>query len=420
MHWCNTFLRQLKNVLASLSLFLGSLGAAQLDLEWIDTATGETSYTVQWSAYPDYVPLLGSASLTADSETYTITGLENSTLYYVRIYSSNAKGDSDSLDGNETTVPANPSSLAASRTDGSKINLSWAEPYSGADSYKIEYKKSGDSTWTEFASGVTDISDTVSGLEGETSYDFRVRGTSAGGDGGYSNIYSMTTGVALPPLLKETFEGPESVVGVNGSADNSGWSANNTTVYFDYESSPISDNYSLQVIGETRKASYPISPAGTEIWIYFRFKGGNTSTFPEKFLVVTDKSGNECMRLLLRADLQEIYMRHGTIDESNGIDNWPGADIDYSAERHVRIQWEKGTGTDGYMKMWTSADGTFSEHADRTITTGDGHFAPAIVNIHGGSDAIVDNLLISVDEIGSNPDFGTPPQAPSGLLQLNP
>lgn len=382
-----------------------TLSGTQLDLEWIDTASGETSYTVQWSELSNYSVLTGSAVLAANVESYSITGLDSNTLYYVRVFCSNAKGDSDNLDGSGTTVPAAPISLSGAQGDGSKIDLTWTAPSGGASSYKVEYKRTVDSTWTEFASGVAGTLDTVTGLDGTTSYDFRVRGTSAGGDGSYSNVDTITTGTAAPPLLAETFEGSESVTGGTGTADNTGWSANNVAVNFNYTSNPIAGSNSLQVIGSTREATHSITPAGDEVWIYFRIKGAVESTFPVPVLTLEDGSSNECMKINVRSNYEEIYIRHGTVDEISAINNWPGSDVDVSVERHVRIQWIKGTGSDGIMRLWTSSDGSFSLTADREITTGDGNYTPASVTLYGGSDAIIDSLLISDDEIGSNPSI---------------
>lgn len=386
------------------ALLIGSLNAAQIDVDWVDAATDEDNYVVEWSLASNYDPLVSSATIAANLETYSITGLDNNTLYYVRVYATSSLGDSANLDGSETTVPAAPTSLSAAQGSGSKVDLTWTAPTGGAASYKVEFKTSVSSTWNEFASGVTGVLDTVSGLDGSTSYDFRVRGTTAGGDGAYSNIDSVTTGTASPPLLEETFEGAVAVTGGTGTADSTGWVATSANNNFDYSSSPIAGTYSHQATDDGETSSKSISPAGTEVWLYFRFKGGAASTVADlRALTMVEAAAGVGLRINVRSNRNEIYLQHGTVRSESNIDNWPGASSDFSVERHVKIQWEKGTGSNGVARMWTSSDGTFNPIADREITTGDGNYNVDTVRLYGGSDAIIDNLYISDDEIGNNP-----------------
>jgi hypothetical protein len=78
------------------------------------------------------------------------------------------------------SYPLTPKSLAANKTGvttADRINLTWTAPNdsSGITDYKVEFKKTSDSAWTTFADGTsTTTSATVTGLDGNTSYEFRV------------------------------------------------------------------------------------------------------------------------------------------------------------------------------------------------------------------------------------------------------
>lgn len=87
-------------------LAANAVSSSAIALEWTDNSGDETSFTLQRS-------LDGStgwttvATLDADDEAHTDTGLDAETTYYYRIRASNAYGDSDwSSNANATTLAA--------------------------------------------------------------------------------------------------------------------------------------------------------------------------------------------------------------------------------------------------------------------------------------------------------------------------
>src|SRR5262249_6768402 len=91
-----------------------------------------------------------------------------------------------------TTAPAAPTNLSASAASSSAINLSWSDSSADEDGFKVERLVGG--TWTQVAvvgANVTSWQDT--GLAAGTSYSYRVRAYSAGGESAYSNTASATT-----------------------------------------------------------------------------------------------------------------------------------------------------------------------------------------------------------------------------------
>lgn len=91
------------------------------------------------------------------------------------------------------TAPSAPSSLSATSVSDSQVDLAWADNSGNEDGFTIERDSgSGFAVIATVGSNVTSFSDT--GLGCETSYSYQVKATNCGGDSGYSNIASATTG----------------------------------------------------------------------------------------------------------------------------------------------------------------------------------------------------------------------------------
>ena len=88
--------------------------------------------------------------------------------------------------GSAANAPAPTGLTVTSDTDDS-VSLSW-NTVTNAGAYKVEYRRSGSISWLHAGYVYSSTSDTVEGLECNTSYDFRVR---ARGDG---SPYSYTYG----------------------------------------------------------------------------------------------------------------------------------------------------------------------------------------------------------------------------------
>jgi subtilisin family serine protease len=90
--------------------------------------------------------------------------------------------------------PPAPSNLAAAATSSSQINLSWTDNSYNETGFKIERKIGATGTYSQVATvgaNVTTYSDT--GLNGSTTYYYRVRAYKTAGDSSYSNEASATT-----------------------------------------------------------------------------------------------------------------------------------------------------------------------------------------------------------------------------------
>ena len=92
-----------------------------------------------------------------------------------------------------------PSSLAASATSGSQVNLSWVDNATNETGFKIERKTGASGTYAQIATvgaNVTSYSDLS--LNAGATYFYRLRAANATADSAYSNEASATTPVSPP------------------------------------------------------------------------------------------------------------------------------------------------------------------------------------------------------------------------------
>ena len=178
---------------------------------------GETSY-----AFSDLAIASGTVIGTVDATdadndtlTYSITGTDASkfdidadgeitaaeTLEYAQDYSINVVAD-DGTDtttiavtiNTETVTPRAPS-IAVDATTHNSIDITITAGNNGGTSVTDwEYELDGDGTWNAF--GSTDLEQTISSLEADTTYSIKVRGINSEGNGVASTAQSGTTDAA--------------------------------------------------------------------------------------------------------------------------------------------------------------------------------------------------------------------------------
>ncbi|MCE1187950.1 MAG: fibronectin type III domain-containing protein [Ignavibacteria bacterium] len=152
----------------------------------------------------------------------TVTGLSAATTYYAAVYEFNGSATTTNFytttpgTANQITAPAAPTAIAATNVTGGSFSANW-NAVTGATGYKIDV-----ATDNGFASLVRSYSDlstgnvttySVSGLDGETQYFYRVRATNAGGASDNSNTIDVTTGspLASEPTTQAAISGISSV-----------------------------------------------------------------------------------------------------------------------------------------------------------------------------------------------------------------
>jgi hypothetical protein len=177
------------------NLVATSASSTSISLSWFDNSPNETGFRIERGTTPtgQFTEL---AATSADATTYSNTGLTASTTYYYRVRANNSAGDSTvSNVANATTLPAAPSSLAATPVASDSISLSWLDNSTNETEFSIE--RGTGSTGGPFAqiattsAGVTTYSDT--GLTALTTYYYQVRANSIAGYSDYSNVANATT-----------------------------------------------------------------------------------------------------------------------------------------------------------------------------------------------------------------------------------
>lgn len=172
-------------------------------LNW-GSVSGATSYNVQWkrASLTTWNTLSG---ITGNS--YNLTGLTANTAYNFRVQANcNGTLGTYSSTSNFTTPSTvscgTPTNLSAASVTATSANLNWGS-VSGATNYTLQWKTAASSTWTT-VNTVSGTSYNLTGLAGNTAYNFRVRANCGSAQGAYSNNGNFTTLVPACPDIYES------------------------------------------------------------------------------------------------------------------------------------------------------------------------------------------------------------------------
>ena len=185
-------------------------GTTRIDLSWTAPAiTGGspiTGYKIEES--PNGNSNWTTLEADTNATTYAHTGLAGGTTRHYRVsaINSNGAGAPSNVDDatTGTTVPDAPTSLAATASGTTRINLSWTAPGSDGGSsitgYRIEESPNGNSSWTTLEADTNGPATTYShtGLSGGTTRHYRVSAINSNGAGAPSNVDGATTGTTVP------------------------------------------------------------------------------------------------------------------------------------------------------------------------------------------------------------------------------
>ena len=153
-------------------------------------------------------------------------GLDCDTGYYFRV---RARGDgspysytygdpsssvSETTDGCPLPTAPRPTGLSVTSDTDDSVSLSW-NAVTDAGAYKVEYRKGSSSSWLHADYVYSGTTETVDGLDCNTSYDFRVRARGDGSPYSYtygdpsSSVSETTDACPTPPA-------PQNLAGASG------------------------------------------------------------------------------------------------------------------------------------------------------------------------------------------------------------
>ncbi len=213
----------------------------------------------------------------------------------------------------------------------------------------------------------------------------------------------MTLAVALfapssraATLLQEGFEGT--------GYENSGWTVppqSLTPPNPDYAGAPLVGSQSLRCTG----VSFVQRPFvnNTEFYAYCQVRWLQWSDFR---VVLDWLNASQTATATVYADFgRRLQVIHG------GIAQTGTTIISDNVTYHLWVEWSKGSGTDGTMKLFLSTTGFKPATPEASVTTGQGG-ALALLDLGpfgANADVVYDNLIISDAPIGNNPSANAPP-----------
>ena len=139
----------------------------------------------------------------------SITSLTAGTTYDVRVFASNLAGNSPpseitEMTTNSLSAPGAPGTPTRSSRTRNSITIAWTAPSDNGGSaitgYVVQHREDGTSTWTDTTvSGGTTRTATISSLDVDTDYEFRVYAVNSVGNGTASGVLDDSTEAASVP-----------------------------------------------------------------------------------------------------------------------------------------------------------------------------------------------------------------------------
>ena len=194
--------------------FVTVLSANQLRLTWRDNSTDEKSFAIERYSYDDntgaITPFTQIGTVGANATNFVDNAVQAGVIYTYRIRAIGKFGASPySTSINVQVSPTlAPDDFSVTLGDTNQVNLSWYDPFSGIDSFKIERALNVNGPWTEIASqNVTNslhYTFTDSTVQPNNTYWYQVRAANVVGLSDYS--FPVSINVA-PPATPGNFYG---------------------------------------------------------------------------------------------------------------------------------------------------------------------------------------------------------------------
>jgi hypothetical protein len=187
-----------------------SLNATVVDSDsikvtWRDNSSIESSFTLQKSGTSSTGPWSTAATLGANVESKTVSGLGSGKRYWFRVRAQNSQDTSpwSNVDNATTkdTKAAAPTALTATAVSQDQINLAWTDNSNNEDGFKIYRSTDGTNYAAIKTVGINVRTYSNTGLTGNRKYYYKVYAYNTIGNSSASNVASDTTAPQAPTTL---------------------------------------------------------------------------------------------------------------------------------------------------------------------------------------------------------------------------
>ncbi|MFM8911394.1 MAG: fibronectin type III domain-containing protein, partial [Flammeovirgaceae bacterium] len=178
-----------------------AVSTTQINLTWVDASNNETGFQIERSLTSGTgFTLLKNTS--ANTTSFSDTGLAADTRYFYRVRAFNAVGNSayTAQASSTTAIPAAPTTPTATAASSTRINLTWADNSNNETGFQIERSLTAGSGFTLIATtGANATSFGNTGLTVNTTYFYRIRAINAVGNSIYTSEVSARTSAPTAP-----------------------------------------------------------------------------------------------------------------------------------------------------------------------------------------------------------------------------
>jgi titin len=175
-----------------------AVSQTKVNLAWADSSSNEDGFKIERKTPQGGAGTYAQvATVGANVTAYSDSNLTASTVYFYRVRASNTGGNSGySNEADATTLPnppTAPSSLTATVSGSTQINLAWTDNANNETGFKIEQKVGAAGAYAEIATAGANVTSYANtGLTTGVTYSYRVRAFNTGGNSAYSNEASGT------------------------------------------------------------------------------------------------------------------------------------------------------------------------------------------------------------------------------------